>query len=54
MEVVDELRKVLNGVDIMVGRRRDQWHARLAAAQVGDVGAHLLCRQLPALTCTPP
>ena len=51
MEVVDELGEVLNGVDVMVRRRGDQGHSRLAAPQVGDVGAHLLGRQLPTLTC---
>ncbi len=51
VEVVDELREVLNGVDVVVRRRGDQGHSRLAAPQVGDVGAHLLRRQLPALTC---
>ncbi len=51
VKVVDELREVLDGVDVVVGRRRDEWHARLAAAQVGNVGAHLLRRQLPTLAC---
>ena len=51
MEVVDELGEVLNGVDVVVRRRGDQGHSRLAAPQVGDVGAHLLGRQLPTLTC---
>ena len=52
MQVVDELRQVLDGVDVMMGRRRNERHARLAATQVGNVWAHLLCWQLTALTCT--
>lgn len=42
MQIVDELRQVLNGVDVMVGWGRDEGYTRLAAAQVGDVGGHLL------------
>lgn len=53
MEVVDELGEVLDGVDVVVRRRGDQGHSGLAAPQVGDVGAHLLGRQLPTLTCAP-
>ncbi len=52
VQVEDELREVLDGVDVVVRRRRDERHARLAAPQVGDVGAHLLAGQLPALACS--
>ena len=40
----------LNGVDVVVGGRADEGHARLAAAQVGNVGRHLLAGQLAALS----
>ena len=50
VEVIDELRQVLNGVDVMVRRRGDERHSGLAAPQVGNVGAHLLGWQLPSLT----
>ncbi len=52
MEVEDELGQVLNGVDVVMGRRRDEGHARLAAPEVSNVGGHLLARQLAALTCS--
>ena len=51
VEVVDELRKVLDGVDVVVRGRGDEGHAGLAAPQVGDVRADLLRRELAALTC---
>ena len=51
VEVVDELREVLDGVDVVVRGRGDEGHSRLAAPQVGDVRADLLGRQLAALTC---
>jgi hypothetical protein len=31
VEVIDELSQILDGVDVMVGWRRDEGHARLAA-----------------------
>ena len=53
VQVEYELRQILNGVDVVMGRRRDEGDARLAAAQVGNVGADLLAWQLAALTCSP-
>lgn len=52
MKVEDKLRQVLNGVNVVVGRWGNEGHSRLAAAQVGNVGGHLLAWQLTALTCT--
>ena len=52
VEVIDELSKILNGVDVVVRRLGDKGHSRLAAPQIGDVRAHLLRRQLSALTFT--
>ena len=51
VEVVDELREVLDGVDVVVRGRGDEGHAGLATAQVGNVRADLLRGQLAALTC---
>ncbi len=41
VEVVDELRQVLDGVDVVVRRRADERHAGLRPPQVGDVRRHL-------------
>jgi len=49
VQIVDELREVLDAVDVVVGRRRDELDARDAVAERGDVGGHLGPRQLPAL-----
>jgi hypothetical protein len=50
VEVVDELREVLDGVDVMVGGWGDERHPRFAPPQACDVWAHFLAGQLPALT----
>ena len=49
LQVEDKLRQVLDGVDVVVRRRRDQRHARLRVTQPRDQPAHLEARQLPAL-----
>lgn len=46
VQVIDQLCQVLNGVDVVVWRGADEGHSGLAAAQVGDVGRHLLAGQL--------
>ena len=46
LEVVDELGQVLDGVDVVVGWRGDQPHARRGVAGTGDPGVHLVARQL--------
>jgi hypothetical protein len=51
VQVEDELREVLDGVDVVVRGRGDERHPRLAAPQVGDVRADLLARQLATLAC---
>src|SRR5680860_549758 len=48
-EVVDQLLEVLDRVDVVVRRRRDQRHARRRVAQAGDVGVDLVARKLSAL-----
>ena len=49
LEVVDQLRQVLDGIDIMVRRRRDQAHPGRGMAHLGDPRIDLGARQLPAL-----
>ena len=50
MKVVDELREVLDGVNVMVRGRRDERDTRLGSPQLGNVGADLGARQLTSLT----
>ncbi len=47
-QVVDELGQVLNGVDVVVRRGRNEAHARHAVAQLADVIGHLATGQLAA------
>ena len=49
LEVVDELGQVLDGVDVVVGRRGDEADAGLGVAQAGDLVGHLVAGQLAAL-----
>ena len=49
LQVMDELGNVLDGIDVVVRRRRDESHARHRAAQPRDVVADLVAGQLPAL-----
>src|SRR5262249_49073258 len=48
-QVVDELRQVLDRVDVVVRRRRDQAHARRRVAQARDHRVDLVARELAAL-----
>ncbi|MCY1170030.1 hypothetical protein D9M73_100880 [compost metagenome] len=48
LQVIDELRQILDRIDVMVRRRRDQRHARRRMAQLGDELGHLEAGQLPA------
>ncbi len=48
LQVVDELREILDRVDVVVRRRRDQAHARHAVAQLADVVGNLAAGQLAA------
>mmetsp|Transcript_41654 Transcript_41654/g.70793 ORF Transcript_41654/g.70793 Transcript_41654/m.70793 type:complete len:480 (-) Transcript_41654:2701-4140(-) len=50
LQVVDELRQVLNRVDVVVGRGRDQTHTRRGAPALPNVRRHLETRQLATLT----
>ncbi len=49
LEVEDQLRQVLDGVDVVVWRRRDQGHARIRVAQLRDHLVDFVPRQLAAL-----
>mmetsp|Transcript_18525 Transcript_18525/g.32987 ORF Transcript_18525/g.32987 Transcript_18525/m.32987 type:complete len:267 (+) Transcript_18525:846-1646(+) len=49
VQVIDELREVLDGVDVVVGRGRDEGDTGLGAAEAGDVRGHLLAGKLAAL-----
>ena len=49
LQVVDELREVLDRVDVVVRRRRDEPDAGLGVPQPRDLGADLVAGQLPAL-----
>jgi hypothetical protein len=46
---VDQLRQILDRVDVVVRRRRDQAHAGHRVAQLADVLGHLVAGQLAAL-----
>ena len=48
-QVVDELRQVFNGINVVVRRRRDQAHAGHRVAQPANVVTHLAAGQLAAL-----
>src|SRR3546814_6480768 len=49
LEVVDELRELLDRIDVVMWPRRDQHHARRRMAQAGDEFGDLEARQLAAL-----
>ena len=49
LQVVNQLRQVFDGINIVMRRRADQAHARHAVAQFADVVGHLAARQLTAL-----
>ncbi len=49
LEIVDELGQILDRVDVVVRRRRDQPHAGHGVADLGDVLVDLVARELPAL-----
>ena len=50
VQIVDELSQIFNGIDVVVGRRRNQRHSSLAVTQPSDVLIHLWPRQLAAFT----
>ena len=49
LEVIDQLRQVLDRIDIVVGRRRDERHPRGRIAGLGDPGVHFFPRKVAAL-----
>ena len=48
LQVVDQLRQILDRVDVVVRRRRNELHARHRVAQEADVLGHLVAGQLAA------
>ena len=49
LQVVNELGQVFDGVDVVVGRRRDQSHTRHRVTQLTDVFGDLTAGKLPTL-----
>ena len=49
LQIVDQLRQILDRVDVVVRRRRDQAHARYRMAHPRNRFVHLVSRQLAAL-----
>ena len=50
VQVIDELREILNGVDVVVRRRGDEWNTSLGSAEPGNVRGNLLTRKLTTFT----
>ena len=48
LQVVDQLGEVLDRIDVVMRRRRDQRHAGRGMTQMGDLVGHFMGRQLPA------
>ena len=48
LQVVDQLRQIFDGIDVVVRRRRDQSHAGNRVARLGDDLVHLVAGQLSA------
>ena len=48
LEIEDELREILDRVDVVVRRRRDERHARRRVADLGDDRVDLVAGELPA------
>ena len=47
-QIVDQLGQIFNRVNVMMGRRGNQFDAGCRVAQHGDVLGHFLARELPA------
>ncbi len=50
LEVVDQLGKVLYGVDVVMRWRRDESHPRCGVTRPGDPGVDLVAWKLPTLS----
>ena len=49
LQIIDQLCQVLNGVDIVVRRRRNQCHTGCGMSCLGNPRIHFLCRKMTAL-----
>ena len=49
LEIVDELRQIFDGVDVVMRRRRDEADARNGVADAGDFAVDFVARELAAL-----
>ena len=49
LQIIDQLCQVLNGVDIVVRRRRNQCHTGCGMSGLGNPRIHFLCRKMTAL-----
>ncbi len=49
LEVVNQLGQILDGIDVVMRRRRDERDAGHRVAELGDVRTHLVTGQLAAL-----
>ena len=49
LQIVNQLRQILDGINVVVGRGRDQGNAGGGAAGLGNPGVHLLAGQMAAL-----
>src|SRR6185312_9214690 len=50
LEVINELREIFDGVDVVMGRRADELHAGLRVAEAGDQLRNFVAGQLATLT----
>ncbi len=46
LQVIDELRQIFDGIDVVMGRRRDQRDAGCRMAELGDLHRHLEAGEL--------
>mmetsp|Transcript_33722 Transcript_33722/g.75712 ORF Transcript_33722/g.75712 Transcript_33722/m.75712 type:complete len:466 (+) Transcript_33722:2942-4339(+) len=50
LQVEDQLGQILDGVDVVMGRRGDEADSRSGVAGLGNASLHFLARKLPSLT----
>ena len=50
LQVIDQLRQIFDRINVMMGRRRDQRHARRGMTRLGDPGVYLATWQMSAFS----